>query len=597
MASRIEDYALIGDCETAALVARDGSIDWLCFPRFDSAACFAALLGSRDNGRWQIAPAGEVKSVKRRYREHTLIVETEFETDTGSVRLIDFMPPRDDVPDVVRIVEGLAGSVPMHMDLTIRFDYGSIVPWVRRSDGGLHAIAGPDSLHLHTDLEVHGQNQHSVAEFEVSAGDRRYCILRWQQSHLPEPVHEDPEESLQIAEQFWKDWTGRCSYHGDYREAVMRSLVTLKAMTYAPTGGLVAAPTTSLPEWIGGTRNWDYRYCWLRDATFTLYALMEGGYTGEAKAWREWLVRTVAGSPSDVQIMYGIDGKRHLTEIELPWLAGYEGSQPVRIGNAACKQHQLDVYGEVMDALHVARRNGLEPDENAWRVQLGMMTFLEENWKHADEGIWEVRGPRRHFTHSKVMAWVAADRAVKAVERHHLDGPVDRWRSLRDRIRKEVLEKGFDREINSFVQYYGCQHLDASLLMLPLVGFLPANDPRMLGTVAAIQDRLVRDGFVDRYATLPEVDGLPHGEGTFLPCSFWLADNLALQGRRDEARELFERILGLCNDVGLLAEEYDPEAKRLLGNFPQALSHLGLINTARNLSESGGPAEDRAEVD
>jgi GH15 family glucan-1,4-alpha-glucosidase len=593
MPSHIEDYALIGDCETAALVGLDGSIDWLCFPRFDSAACFAGLLGTPEHGRWLLAPADTIQATRRRYREDTLVLETEYQTDSGVVAVVDCMPPRTTSHDVVRMVEGRRGQVRMRMELVIRFDYGSIVPWVRHTERGIWAIAGPEAMHLRTDVPVYGEQFRTFAEFTVGEGQRIPFTLTWYPSHQSAPAECDPEQSIRDTEQWWQAWSARCTYTGAWREQVVRSLITLKALTYAPTGGLVAAPTTSLPEQLGGVRNWDYRYCWLRDATFTLYALMTGGYMEEARAWREWLVRAVAGKPSETQIMYGLAGERRLAESVVDWLPGYESAAPVRIGNAAFGQHQLDVYGEVMDALHLARRMGLAYDENAWRVQRALVQFLEEHWQRPDEGIWEVRGPRRHFTHSKVMAWVAMDRAVKAVEQFGYDGPVDQWRYLRDTIHADVCRNGFDSELNSFVQYYGAKQVDASLLMLPLVGFLPATDPRMRGTVQAVQDHLMRDGFVDRYRTDPELDGLPSGEGVFLVCTFWLADNLALQGRYDEARTIFERLLGLCNDVGLLSEEYDPHTKRLVGNFPQAFSHLGLINTARNLSQAGGPAEDR----
>jgi GH15 family glucan-1,4-alpha-glucosidase len=591
--SRIEDYALIGDCQTAALVGRNGSIDWLCCPRFDSAACFAALLGTPEHGRWLLAPENEPQSVRRRYRPGTLVLETEYETDTGVVSLIDFMPPRTRHPDLIRIVEGRRGHVRMHMDLGIRFDYGSVVPWVRRSAGGIRATAGPDTLYLRTSADVHGEGLRTVCEFSVEAGQRVPFELAWSPTNEPEPAPADPVQNLLETERWWTDWSERCTFEGEWREPVLRSLITLKALTYSPTGGMVAAPTTSLPEFIGGVRNWDYRYCWVRDATFTLYALMVGGYTEEACAWREWLVNAVAGTPSTLQIMYGVAGERRLTELELGWLPGYEQSSPVRIGNAAHRQHQLDVYGEVMDALHLARRAGLPPSENAWRVQRAILDFLETDWPKPDEGIWEIRGPRRQFTHSKVMAWVAMDRAVKSVEAFGLEGPADRWRQIRARIHDDVCTNGFNRSVKSFVQYYGSTDPDASLLMLSLIGFLPATDPRIRGTVDYIQQRLVRRGFVDRYLTTPEIDGLPAGEGAFLLCTFWLADNLALQGRYEEAREIFERVLSLRNDVGLLSEQYDPVARRLLGNFPQAFSHVGLINTARNLTRHGGPAEDR----
>jgi GH15 family glucan-1,4-alpha-glucosidase len=593
MPSPIADYALIGDCRSAALVAKDGSIDWLCFPRFDSGACFAALLGTPDNGRWQLAPAGDVRSVRRRYRDETLVLETDFETDEGLVTLIDFMPIDTSVPDLMRIVVGKRGRVPMKMDLTIRFDYGSIVPWVRHIDGGIRAIAGPDTLYCLSDVAMHGENFHTVSEFTVSEGQRVCFDMTWCPTRQPQPSAKDPEQSLRETQTFWRDWSSKCTYEGGWRDAVVRSLITLKALTYAPTGGVIAAPTTSLPAHIGGERNWDYRYCWVRDATFTLYALMVGGYTEEAREWREWLIHAVAGKPSEMNIMYGVAGERRLVELELDWLGGYEGSAPVRIGNAAYTQHQLDVYGEIMDALHLARRAGIAPSDDAWRVQQALLAFLETDWRKPDEGIWEVRGPRRHFTHSKIMAWVAMDRGIKAVEELGLEGPVDRWRQLRQKIHDQICREGYDTQLGAFVQYYGAKQLDASLLMAPLVGFLPPTDPRMKSTVEAIQQGLVRDGFVDRYITRPEVDGLPPGEGAFLICTFWLADNLALQGRYDEALDFFERVLDVRNDVGLLSEEYDPSAGRLVGNFPQALSHLGLINTARNLSRAGGPAEDR----
>jgi len=593
MPSRIEDYALLGDCETAALVGRDGSIDWLCFPRFDAGACFAALLGTPEHGRWLLAPAQPPYTVKRRYRPGTLILETDYETESGAVTVVDWMPPRSAAPDVMRMVTGTRGQVPMRLELIIRFDYGSIIPWVRRTDSGIRATAGPDTLYFRTDLPLRGEDEHTISEFTVAAGQRHCMTLTWESTYQPEPAKKDVEQSLCDTEEWWREWSSRCTYHGEWRDAVLRSLITLKALTYAPTGGVVAAPTTSLPEQLGGVRNWDYRYCWLRDATFTLYALMIGGYTEEARAWREWLINAVAGSPSKLQIMYGLAGERRLTELELPWLPGYEGAAPVRIGNAAHQQHQLDVYGEVMDALYLARRVGLDPSENAWRIQRAIVSFLETDWEKPDEGIWEVRGPRRHFTHSKVMAWVALDRAVKSVEHFGLDGPVEQWRRLRDHIHRQVCREGFNPRLNSFVQYYGSDRVDASLLMLPLVGFLPATDPRMLGTVEAIQRLLMHDGFVYRYQADEAVDGLPGDEGVFLLCTFWLADNLALQGRHEEAREIFVRLLALRNDLGLLSEEYDPYTRRLVGNFPQAFSHVGLINTARNLTRAGGPAEDR----
>jgi GH15 family glucan-1,4-alpha-glucosidase len=595
MASRIEDYALIGDCHTAALVARNGSIDWLCFPRFDSGACFAALLGTEEHGCWALSPAGEVREIRRGYHDATLVLETEYETAAGVVSIIDCMPPRSKEADLVRIVVGKRGQVPMRMQLVLRPDYGSIVPWVRRTKTGICAVAGPDTLALQTDVNLRNENFRTEAEFTVAAGQRVHFVLTWLPSHDADGATVDAETLLAQTEQWWREWSGRCTYKGHYREHVIRSLVTLKALTYAPTGGIVAAPTTSLPEWLGGIRNWDYRYCWVRDATFTLYALMLAGYTAEAAAWRDWLLRAVAGKPSQMNIMYGLAGERRLPEMELGWLSGYEGSAPVRIGNAAWEQFQLDVYGELMDALHLARRGGLMPDENAWRVERALVNHLESCWSEPDNGIWEMRGPKRHFTHSKVMAWVAVDRMVKAVENHGLQGPVDRWRGLRATIHDEVCRHGFDRARNTFVQYYGGTELDASLLMIVLVGFLPPGDPRIKGTVEAIERDLVEESFVLRYRTQPKVDGLPPGEAAFLPCSFWLADNLALLGRREDARLLFERLLALCNDVGLLAEEYDPARKRLLGNFPQAFSHVALVNTASNLSQSQGPAKDRQQ--
>ena len=596
MALPLEAYALIGDQETAALVGLDGSIDWLCVPRFDSGACFAALLGTRDHGRWRIAPQGEVRRTRRAYRDATLVLETEFETDEGTVRLTDCMTPRRRLPDVVRLVEGVRGRVTMEMDLVIRFDYGSIVPWVRRvSDGVLSAVAGPDALCLHTPVTHEGRDFSTVATFSVGAGERVPFSLAWHPSTDPAPPAPEVPAAIAEAERYWREWCGRCKYDGEWPDAVRRSLLTLKALEYEPTGGIVAAPTTSLPEQLGGVRNWDYRFCWLRDATFCLYALMISGYIAEARAWRDWLLRTVAGRPSDLQALYGVAGERRLPEYELGWLPGYESSRPVRVGNAACRQYQLDVYGELMDTAHIARRCGLEEDPSSWRLQRALMDFLESGWKEPDEGIWEVRGPRRHFTHSKVMAWVAFDRAVKAVERFGREGPVERWRRLRDEVHAEVCARAYDATRNTFVQYYGGSQLDASLLMLPLVGFLRADDPRVRGTVAAIERELVVDGFVLRYhpEASAHVDGLPPGEGTFLPCTFWLADNLALLGRRQEARAIFERLLSLRNDVGLLAEQYDPADRRLVGNFPQAFTHVALINTARNLSRGGGPAEDR----
>jgi GH15 family glucan-1,4-alpha-glucosidase len=594
----LEDYGLIGDTQTAALVGRNGSIDWLCLPRFDAGACFAALLGEPSHGRWLIAPASGEVAQHRRYRGESLVLEHEFQTSTGTVRLIDTMPVRKREPDLVRAIEGVSGYVEMRMDLTVRFDYGAIVPWVRTIDGVLRAIGGPDAISLWAPVPTHGEGLTTRADFTVRAGNRLAFVLAWHPSHESPPRRPDPWPAIADTEQWWREWASRCSYRGLWRDAVVRSLITLKALTFAPTGGIVAAPTTSLPERVGGVRNWDYRYCWLRDATFTLYALIVGGFTEEAAAWRDWLLRAVAGSPNDLQIMYGCAGERRLPELELPWLPGYEGSAPVRIGNQAVTQRQLDVYGELMDTLHLARRNGLAPDPDAWAVQRAILQFVERAWSDPDEGIWEVRGPRRQFTHSKVMAWVAVDRAVRAVERWGLEGPLDRWRKLRAHMHHQICERGFDARRRTFTQFYGSRQLDASLLMLPLVGFLPPTDARMLGTVAAIRRELEEDGFVQRYSMDPEtplVDGLPPGEGAFLACTCWLADNLALQGHLREGRRLFDRVLNVRNDIGLLSEQYDPRSHRLVGNFPQAFSHVGIINTARNLTREEGPAEDRRQ--
>lgn len=591
----IEDYALIGDCHTAALVGRDGSIDWLCLPRFDSGACFAALLGGPGHGRWLIAPAAEVHGVRRRYRDGTLILETEFETNEGAVRIIDCMPLSNERWDVLRIVEGLRGRVAMRMELIIRFDYGSIVPWVQRSGDTLLATAGPDTLELHTEVAVHGENMKTVAEFSVSKGERTHFALNYRPSHEATQQAIDPEQTLTATENNWRKWSERCTFQGRWRDAVVRSLITLKALTYAPTGGIVAAPTTSLPEQQGGVRNWDYRYCWLRDSTFTLNALLLAGYHDEAVAWREWLLRAAAGSPEDLQILYSVTGERRLDEIEIGWLPGYGGAVPVRVGNAASQQFQLDVYGEVMDTLHLARCAGLEPEPHAWQIQLVLLKFLESHWQQPDEGIWEIRGPRRHFTHSKVMAWVAFDRAVKDMEAFGLAGPLERWRAVRDAIHAQVCAAGYDARNNSFVQSYGSPHLDASLLLIPQVGFLPPDDPRVRGTVDAIERNLMADGLVLRYSTATDVDTLPPGEGTFLPCSFWLADSLVLTGRRAEGEALFERLLALSNDLGLLSEEYDTRERRMLGNFPQALTHMALIHTARLLSIPAEQAKHASE--
>ncbi|HEY8216166.1 MAG TPA: glycoside hydrolase family 15 protein [Acidimicrobiia bacterium] len=597
MASRIEQYALLGDTQTAALVSDDGSLDWLCAPRFDSSACFAALLGTPEHGRWLLAPAGGGRATRRRYRDGTLVLESEFETHQGVVRVVDCMPIRDRDVDVVRVVEGVRGTVPMEMVLTIRFENGSVVPWVRKIEDATVAVAGPDALALRTPVETRGRELHTVAEFRVSEGDRIPFVLTWFASHREMPKRIEGLRALAETTAWWHRWSGRASYQGEHAALVQRAAITLKALTYAPTGGLIAAPTTSLPEWLGGVRNWDYRYCWLRDATFSLYALMSVGYVDEARAWRDWLLRALAGQPQQAQIMYGPAGERRLSEYEVDWLPGYEGSRPVRIGNAASEQFQLDIYGEVLDTLHLANRVGIPPDPSVWPLVLTIVDFLEEAWHRPDEGIWEVRGERQHFTHSKIMAWVAFDRAVKAVRELPMEG-VDtaRWEALRDEIHAQVCEQGYDPARNTFVQHYGSDALDASLLLIPLVGFLPATDPRVQGTIAAIERELVVDGFVRRYATEEGVDGLPGGEGAFLPCSFWLADNFALTGRIDDARSLFERLIGLCNDVGLISEEYDPERQRMLGNFPQAMTHVALVNTACNLAGHGGPARTRSGI-
>jgi GH15 family glucan-1,4-alpha-glucosidase len=595
MARLIEDYAVIGNCETMALVARDGSIDWLCAPRFDSAACFAALLGDPSHGRWLIAPRDEVTLVTRQYRGDTLILETVFETAAGAVSIIDFMARRVGVSDLLRIVRGKRGTVSMRTELVARFEYGSIVPWVsRQEDGRLQLTAGPDRLLLDTSVALRGEDMRTVGEFEVKAGEEIGFALSWTPSFraAPEPLR--MAESLAQIESFWSQWTATFKPMGEWSPAVLRSLLTLKALAHWETGGIIAAGTTSLPEKLHGPRNWDYRFCWLRDATFTLYALVGAGFLGEARAWREWLLRAVAGSPDDLQIMYGVAGERRLTEFVIPWLPGYEGAAPVRVGNAAAAQVQLDVYGEVVAAFYVGRRAGFADDGTSWALECALVTHLEKIWDQPDDGIWEVRGGRKHFTHSKVMAWVAFDRAVRSAEEFDLQGPLDRWRRVRAAIHADVCERGFDSGQNSFVQSYGATALDASLLMIPMVGFLPPSDSRVGGTVAAIERHLMRDGLVLRYNTETGADGLPAGEGAFLACSFWLADNYVLQGRYDEARALFERLLALRNDVGLLAEEYDSAAKRQLGNFPQAFSHLALINTARNLMSTGGPAHQRS---
>ena len=599
MGERIEDYALIGDCETAALVSRTGSIDWLCWPRFDSSACFAALLGDHNHGRWLIAPKHPKPTIRRRYREHTLILETDFETPEGAVTVIDFMPLRGHASDLARIVVGRRGRVEMHTELILRFYYGAFVPWVTRlDDGALRAVAGPDMVLINTPVELEGKDLTTVGEFVVNAGDFVPFVMTFMPSHLPPRSPVNPRKALDDTERFWREWSQKNRYRGEWQNPVERSLITLKALTYKPTGGIVAAPTTSLPEQIRGERNWDYRYCWLRDATFTLLALMDAGYFEEAGAWRDWLLRAAAGSPSQMQIMYGLGGERVLRENEIEWLPGFENSKPVRVGNAAYRQLQLDVYGEVMDALHQGRRGGLARSLEWWGLQQALIKHLATVWQQPDQGMWEVRGGPQHFTYSKVMAWVAVDRAIKSAEEFRRDGVVHKWRELRDKIHAEVCEKGFDREIGAFVQAYGSKQLDASALMIPIVGFLPCDDPRIRSTVEQIERHLLVDGFVLRYDSAATDDGLPPGEGAFLACSFWLADNYVLQGRFDEARALFERLLSLRNDVGLLAEEYDPRTKRQLGNFPQAFSHIALVDTAFNLGrhemqDGMRPAEQR----
>ena len=595
--ARIEDYAIIGDCRTAALVCLDGSIDWYCCPRFDSEACFAALLGSPEHGRWLIAPRAEAR-VTRRYRPSTLILETHFETEEGAATLIDFMPPGGRHSTIVRLVVGTRGKVTMSTELILRFGYGAVVPWVTRlEDGSLRAIAGPDMVVVRTPVHLRGEDMTTVGEFTINKDDTIPFALSYSPSHWP--LHEpfDPTTALQETEKFWRDWSTKCRPAGVWSEAVLRSIITLKALTYEPTGGMVAAPTTSLPEQLGGERNWDYRYCWLRDATLVLLGAMNAGYYEEAQAWRDWLLRAVAGSPDQLQIMYGIAGERRLTEWTAPWLPGYENSAPVRIGNAAHNQLQLDVFGEIMDVHHQARRSGLSTNESGWPVQLAFLEHLKKIWQEPDEGIWEVRGAPRHFTHSKVMAWVAYDRSIKSAETFGLEGPLDEWRKLRDEICKEVCAKAFDNELGSFVQSYGSKQLDANLLLMPCVGFLPVSDPRVQGTIAAIECRLLRDGFVMRYDTAETDDGLPPGEGAFLACSFWLVDVYVLQGRIADAERLFRRLIALRNDVGLLSEEYDTRRKRLVGNFPQAFSHVALVNTAYNLTRAEKPVEQRAQTE
>jgi GH15 family glucan-1,4-alpha-glucosidase len=596
VAGRIEDYALIGDMQTAALVCRDGTVDWLCLPRFDSHAIFAGLLGTEEHGFWRLGPAHASDAqpptaARRGYRGDSLILESEWDTPRGTVRVTDFMPPRDGAPQLIRIVEGISGRVPMRSALRMRFSYGRVVPWVHKHEGRTVAVAGPDSVWFDTSAETYGKQLTTYADFTVAPGDRIAFTISWEPSHKQPPPLPEPEQSLEATEDFWRDWVDQCTYHGPYREAVVRSLITLKALTYAPTGGIVAAPTTSLPEEIGGVRNWDYRYTWLRDAAITLSSLLRTGYREEARAWREWLLRAVAGDPENLQIMYGIAGERELGEAELDWLPGYENSGPVRVGNGAAHQLQLDVYGEVTEALHLAHMTGLARNDYASLLQLKLIRYLEKHWDEPDEGIWEVRGPRRHFVHSKVMAWVAVDRTIKLIESGDADGPLEKWRELRDDIHRDVCERGYDKERNTFTQSYGSKELDASLLLIPQMGFLPPDDKRVIGTIEAIQRELsTPDGFILRYPTSGTdegVDGLPGDEGAFLACSFWMADDLAMIGRVDEARKLFEKLLSLRNDLGLLAEEWDPRLQRQVGNFPQAFSHVPLIDTALRLTASG----------
>lgn len=596
VAGRIEDYALIGDMQTAALVCRDGTADWLCLPRFDSHAVFAGLLGTEEHGFWRLGPARAEGTEpafadRRRYRGDSLVLESEWDTPRGTVRVTDFMPPRDGAPQLIRIVEGVSGRVPMRSELRMRFSYGRVTPWVHKVDNRTVAVAGPDSVWLDTEADTYGKNLTTYSDFTVGPGERVAFTISWQPSHHGPPALPEPEGSLEATELFWREWVDQCTYHGPYREAVVRSLITLKALTYAPTGGIVAAPTTSLPEEIGGVRNWDYRYTWLRDAAITLSSLLRTGYREEARAWREWLLRAVAGDPENLQIMYGIAGERELGEAELDWLPGYENSTPVRVGNGAANQLQLDVYGEVTEALHLAHMTGLTRNDYAMGLQLKLIEYLEKHWEEPDEGIWEVRGPRRHFVHSKVMAWVAVDRTIKLVESGEVEGPLERWYQLRDDIHRDVCERGYDKERNTFTQSYGSKELDASLLLIPQMGFLPPDDKRVIGTIEAIQRELsTEDGFILRYPTEGEeagVDGLAGDEGAFLACSFWMADDLAMIGRVDEARQLFEKLLSLRNDLGLLAEEWDSNLQRQVGNFPQAFSHVPLIDTALRLTASG----------
>jgi len=595
MSTPIEDYALIGDCRSAALVSRDGSIDWLCWPRFDSEACFAALLGSCDHGRWLVAPRDKAR-ITRQYRPNTLILETYFETADGAVVLVDFMPFHGDRSEIVRLVHGTRGRVRMHTELILRFGYGAVVPWVTRLESGvLRAIAGPDMVLLRTPVHLQGKNMTTVGEFTVMRGETIPLVLSYARSHRPILPARDPTASLEATEKFWKDWTSKCRASGEWTDAVRRSMITLKALTYAPTGGIVAAPTTSLPEKIGGERNWDYRFCWLRDATLTLLGAMHAGYYEEAEAWREWLLRAVAGSPDQLQIMYGIGGERRLSEWVVDWLPGYEKSSPVRVGNAAHTQLQLDMFGEIMDVHHQARRGGLTTNESGWDAQIKFLEYLARIWREPDQGIWEMRGPAQHFTYSKVMAWVAFDRTIKSAENFGLEGPLEEWRRLRDEICDDVCTHAYNKKLGTFVQAYGSDQLDASLLMVPCVGFLPVSDPRIAATIAAIERRLLRDGLVIRYCTEDVTDALPPGEGAFLACSFWLVDVYILQERFEEAENLFRRLVGLCNEVGLLSEEYDPSSRRLIGNFPQAFSHMALVNSAYNLTRVRKPLLQRAQ--
>jgi GH15 family glucan-1,4-alpha-glucosidase len=595
MAARIEDYALIGDCASAALVSREGSIDWLCWPRFDSEACFAALLGEPEHGRWLIAPRVKAQ-VTRRYRPDTLILETHFETPDGAAMLVDFMPQRCEHSTIVRFIMGTRGQLRMRTELILRFGYGAVVPWVSRTESGaLRAIAGPDMVVLHTPVHLKGKDLTTIGEFTIGRGETIPFVLTYSPSHLPLPKPTDPTTALEQTEAFWREWASKCRPAGAWSDAVRRSMITLKALTYGATGGIVAAPTTSLPERLGGKRNWDYRFCWLRDATLTLLGAMHAGYFEEALAWREWLVRAVAGSPNQLQIMYGIGGERRLTEWEVPWLPGYGNSTPVRIGNAAHTQLQLDVFGEIMDVYYQARRGGLTGNETGWAIQLEFLQHLAKAWKEPDSGIWEMRGPPQHFTYSKAMAWVAYDRAIKTANTFGLEGPIDEWRKLRDQICEDVCERAFDKDLGTFTQAYGSKQLDANLLLLPCIGFLPISDPRIENTIAAVERELMSDGFVMRYSTENVSDALPPGEGAFLACSFWLVDVYTLQGRYDEAEGLFRRLVALRNDVGLLSEEYDPRDQRLVGNFPQAFSHLALVNSAYNLTRARKPVQQRAQ--